>query len=58
MLATPIAETSLTIEGITAVVDSGLYRAVRFDSSTGLGRLETERISYLESNESEVWAQA
>ena len=45
VLATPIAETSLTIEGITAVVDSGLYRAVRFDSSTGLSRLETERIS-------------
>lgn len=45
ILSTPIAETSLTIEGIRTVVDSGLYRAVRFDSSTGLSRLETVRIS-------------
>lgn len=45
VLATPIAETSLTIEGITAVVDSGLYRAVRYDPSSALSRLVTERIS-------------
>lgn len=45
VLATPIAETSLTIEGIRTVIDSGLYRAVRHDASTGLSRLETDRIS-------------
>ena len=45
VLSTPIAETSLTIEGIRTVVDSGLCRAVRYDISTGLGRLATERIS-------------
>lgn len=45
VLATPIAETSLTIEGVRAVVDSGLHRTSRFDSTTGLGHLETERIS-------------
>ena len=45
VLATPIAETSLTIEGIRTVVDSGLYRTVRYDTATGLGRLLTERIS-------------
>lgn len=45
VLATPIAETSLTIEGIRTVVDSGLYRAVKYNPSTGLSRLETQRIS-------------
>lgn len=45
VLATPVAETSLTIEGIRAVVDSGFYRAVRYDKSTGLSRLDTERVS-------------
>lgn len=45
VLATPIAETSLTIEGVSAVVDSGLYRTVRYDPSTGLGRMETAGIS-------------
>lgn len=45
VVATPIAETSLTIEGIKTVVDSGLYRTVRYDPSTGLSRLETERIT-------------
>lgn len=45
VLATPIAETSLTIDGIRTVVDSGLYRAVKYDRTTGLGRLVTERIS-------------
>lgn len=45
VLATPIAETSLTIEGVRAVVDSGLHRTVRFNAATGLGHLETERIS-------------
>lgn len=45
VLATPVAETSLTIEGIRTVVDSGLYRTVKYDPSTGLGLLETQRIS-------------
>ena len=45
VLATPIAETSLTIEGIHTVVDSGFCRAVRYDPSTGRSRLVTERIS-------------
>lgn len=45
VLSTPIAETSLTIEGIKTVVDSGLYRQVRYNVSTGLSRLETERIT-------------
>ena len=45
VLATNIAETSLTIEGVTAVVDTGLHRIVRFDPAVGLDRLETERVS-------------
>ncbi|HVF16722.1 MAG TPA: ATP-dependent helicase HrpB, partial [Steroidobacteraceae bacterium] len=45
VLATNIAETSLTIEGVRIVVDSGLERRMRFDPSTGMGRLETTRIS-------------
>jgi len=45
VLATPIAETSLTIEGVAVVVDSGLARTPRFDPATGLTRLETVRIS-------------
>jgi ATP-dependent helicase HrpB len=45
VLATPIAETSLTIEGVRVVVDSGLRRKVVFDSRSGLNRMETVRIS-------------
>ena len=45
VLATPIAETSITIEGVRVVVDSGLCRQVVFDSRTGLSHLETVRIS-------------
>ncbi len=45
VLATPIAETSLTIEGIRIVIDSGLRRAPRFDPASGMTRLETVRIS-------------
>lgn len=41
ILATSIAETSLTIEGITAVVDSGLMRVPRFSPSTGMSGLVT-----------------
>jgi ATP-dependent helicase HrpB len=45
VLATPIAETSLTIEGIRIVVDSGFARAPQYDPATGLSRLTTHRIS-------------
>jgi len=45
VLATNIAETSLTIPGVRVVVDSGLVRRLRFDPATGMSRLETERIS-------------
>jgi ATP-dependent helicase HrpB len=45
VLATNIAETSLTIQGVRVVVDSGLVRRSIFDPSTGMSRLETQRIS-------------
>jgi ATP-dependent helicase HrpB len=45
VLATNLAETSLTIPGVSAVVDSGLVRRSRFDPGTGMSRLELERIS-------------
>lgn len=45
VLATSIAETSLTIEGVRVVVDSGFGRIQRFDARSGLSRLETVRIS-------------
>lgn len=45
VLATSIAETSLTIDGVRTVVDSGLARRPRFDRASGLTRLATERVS-------------
>lgn len=45
VLATPIAETSLTIEGVKIVVDSGFARASKFDPNSGLTRLETIQIA-------------
>ncbi len=45
VLATSIAETSLTIEGVRVVVDSGLARVPRFDPASGLTRLATVRVS-------------
>lgn len=45
ILATNIAETSLTIDGVRLVIDSGLARTLRFDRGAGLNRLETSRIS-------------
>lgn len=45
VLATDIAESSLTIEGIEVVIDSGLHRQPRFDPNTGMTRLYTQRIS-------------
>lgn len=44
LLATNVAETSLTIEGVTAVVDSGLARTLRYDARSGLDRLVLGRI--------------
>lgn len=45
VLATSIAETSLTIEGVKIVVDSGLCRVQKYDPDTALSHLETIRIS-------------
>ncbi len=45
VLATSIAETSLTIEGITVVIDCGYARTPRFDIQTGLTRLETIKVT-------------
>ena len=45
VLATSIAETSLTIEGVRVVIDSGLSRVSRFSPRTGMSRLETVRVS-------------
>ncbi|UOE85972.1 ATP-dependent helicase HrpB [Vibrio splendidus] len=45
VLATNIAETSLTIEGIRLVVDSGLERVAKFDLKTGITKLEQVKIS-------------
>ena len=45
VLATSIAETSLTIEGVRVVIDCGLARVPSFDPSSGLTRLETVRVS-------------
>ncbi len=44
ILATNVAETSLTVEGVTDVVDSGQQKVLRFDPSRALDRLELERI--------------
>lgn len=45
VLATSIAETSLTIQGVRVVIDSGLARIPRFDPASGLTRLATVRVS-------------
>ena len=45
VLATSIAETSLTLDGVRIVVDSGLARRPRYDRAAGVTRLSTERIS-------------
>ncbi|MGE3304486.1 MAG: ATP-dependent helicase HrpB [Rhizobiaceae bacterium] len=45
VLATAIAETSITIDGVRIVVDSGQARLPKFEPSTGLTRLETVRVS-------------
>ena len=45
VLATNVAETSITIDGVTAVVDTGLVRVMRFDEHVGLDRLVLSKIS-------------
>lgn len=45
VLATSIAETSITIEGVRVIVDSGLQRVPRFEPDVGVTRLETVRVS-------------
>ena len=45
VLATSIAETSLTIQGVRVVIDSGVTRVPRFDPASGLTRLATVRVS-------------
>lgn len=45
ILATNIAQTSLTVEGVHTVVDGGLVRVARFDLGAGADRLETQRVS-------------
>jgi ATP-dependent helicase HrpB len=45
IVATNIAETSLTVPGVTAVIDSGLHKVARYDADRGIDSLETERIT-------------
>jgi len=51
VLATAIAETSLTIEDVRVVVDCGLARRARFDPGTGMSRLVTERVTRAEATQ-------
>src|SRR5207237_1999219 len=44
ILATNVAETSLTVEGVTEVVDAGLHKVLRFDPETAVDHLVLERI--------------
>ena len=45
IVATNLAETSVTVPGVTAVVDSGLQKVARYDAERGIDSLETERIT-------------
>jgi len=51
VLATAIAETSLTIEGITIVVDAGRARRAMFDPASGMSRLVTDRVTRAEATQ-------
>jgi len=51
VLATSIAETSLTIDGIRIVVDAGRSRRARFDPGSGMSRLVTERVTKAEATQ-------
>ncbi|MBE0500519.1 MAG: ATP-dependent helicase HrpB [Desulfuromonadales bacterium] len=53
VVATNVAETSLTIEGVRSIVDSGLERRPRFDAARGLTTLETVRISQASARQRE-----
>jgi ATP-dependent helicase HrpB len=44
IVATNIAETSLTVEGVTTVIDSGLHRVLRYDAARAIDALVTERV--------------
>jgi ATP-dependent helicase HrpB len=45
IVATNIAETSLTVPGVTAVIDTGVHKVARYDAERGIDSLETERIT-------------
>ena len=51
VLATAIAETSLTIDGVRVVIDAGLARRARFDPGSGMSRLVTERVTRAEADQ-------
>ncbi|RED17821.1 ATP-dependent helicase HrpB [Pontivivens insulae] len=51
VLATSIAETSLTIDGVRIVIDAGLARRARFDPASGMSRLVTERVTRAEAEQ-------
>jgi ATP-dependent RNA helicase HrpB len=51
VLATSIAETSLTIDGVKVVVDGGRARRARFDAGSGMSRLVTERVTKAEATQ-------
>ena len=51
VLATNVAETSLTIEGIETVIDSGLSKRSIYDPNSGMARLVTQKISKAEANQ-------
>ncbi|MBI3819621.1 MAG: ATP-dependent helicase HrpB [Planctomycetes bacterium] len=51
ILSTNVAETSVTIEGVSAVIDAGLRRILKFDPSVGLDRLELGRISNMSATQ-------
>jgi ATP-dependent helicase HrpB len=51
VLASAIAETSLTVPGVRVVIDAGAARRLRFDPSSGMSRLVTERVSRAEADQ-------
>lgn len=51
VLATSIAETSLTIEGVRVVIDGGRARRARFDAGAGMARLVTDRVTKAEATQ-------
>ncbi len=58
VLATNIAETSLTIDGVRVVIDAGLARVPRFDPGSGMTRLDTQRISRASATQRGAWSPA